>query len=77
MERVTYGNPRHHIWTLYGGIGESHSGCCAEPGACNQPPMVSGVRRFTPIYPSGTMMLTALVMLTSVLLTLARGLIPP
>ena len=26
---MTYGNPRQHIWTLYGGLGEYNRGCCA------------------------------------------------
>ena len=28
---VTYGNPRQHIWTLYGAVREYDDGCCATP----------------------------------------------
>ena len=35
---VTYGKPRQHIWTLYGGLREYISGCCAPTGP-TQPPM--------------------------------------
>ena len=35
---VTYGTPRQHIWTLYGGVREFHSGCCNTPTSSFQPP---------------------------------------
>jgi len=35
---VTYGNPRQHIWTLYGGLREFDAGCCSTPTSSSQPP---------------------------------------
>ena len=85
---VTYGNPRQHIWTLYGGVKEFSFGCCNALRSVSQPPpfnrttfvtlaiqtMLNQEINFFPCSQFGTMMLTALVMLPVVLLTLVSGL---
>ena len=43
---ITHGTPRHHIWSLYGGVREFGAGCCGDIGSLSDHPSSVGANYF-------------------------------